>query len=84
MTEERTPAERQQADDLDRELGGLPRFAAPNGAEARAAFARSFEPTSWYAPVLASAARASLPLVLGAIVVVYLSWAFSTASALMH
>lgn len=77
----------QEADKDDavvRELAELPPFRAPPSHAARAAFVRAFEPTRWYEPAIGTATRASLPVVLGVIVVVYLSWAFSTASALMQ
>lgn len=53
---------------------------APAGA--RATFLRAFEDAPWYAKALASAGRASVPVVLASVVGLYLFWAFAAAIAL--
>lgn len=74
-----------RTDELLRELRDVPRSLPPRAhADARAAFVNAFEPVRWYAPLLSFVTRASLPVVLTSIVVVYLSWAFVTASTLMQ
>lgn len=89
MTGQDTSAPTNEAsDELLRALGELrdrPRSPPPRAhAVARAAFVRSFEPVRWYEPALTLISRTSLPVALGCIVLVYLTWAFSTASALMQ
>lgn len=51
-------------------------------AAARAAFVRAFEDAPWYAKALASAGRATVPVVLASVVGLYLFWAFAAAIAL--
>jgi len=80
-----TPEESGREGELFRDLRALPRSASlRTPAGARAAFVHAFEPIRWYEPVLSRLSRASLPVVLASVVVIYLSWGLCTASALMQ
>jgi hypothetical protein len=75
----------EETTDRLRELPSVPHSPPPHvEGMARAAFVRAFESAPWYAPVTTLVARASLPVVLTGIVVIYLSWTFSTAAMLMR
>ena len=52
--------------------------------EARAAFLRTFEASSWHGLALSKVGRAAGPVLLAAIVGLYMTWAFATATALVH
>ncbi len=72
------------SDDLEK-LRELPVHAAPAvERQARAAFVRAFEETTWLERALATGGRASVPLVLASVVGLYLFWALSTASSLVQ
>jgi len=84
------PSEAKDDDALLRALRELPRPAmdAPHerrtAAAARAAFANAFAPLPWHARFGATLGRAAVPAGLAAVVVLYLTWAFSAASALVR
>ncbi|MCW5835010.1 MAG: hypothetical protein KIS78_21600 [Labilithrix sp.] len=73
-------------DPLVRALRELPTHADGSAgrapAAARAAFLRAFDDAPWYARALATAGRASVPVVLASVVGLYLFWAFAAAIAL--
>jgi hypothetical protein len=77
-------------DVLLRALRELPRPAMEPDMEkrtraaARAAFVRAASPEPLAARLLAPVSRAAVPVALAAVVVLYLSWAFSAAAALVH
>ena len=55
--------------------------------EARAAYVRSFEGPAWKRAsddVLGRISRGAVPVVLAAIVGIYMTWAITAASALVH
>lgn len=84
MTGEET-ARTDPSDELLRELRHLRASPAPRAqAVARAAFTRAFEPVRWYERPMTFVSRTSVPVALAGVVVIYLSWAFAAASALMH
>ena len=75
-------------DELIRGLRELPLHApSPRSheqvaASARAAFVRAFDDSPWYVKAFASAAHATVPVVLASVVGLYLFWAFAAAIAL--
>jgi hypothetical protein len=77
-------------DVLLRALRELPRPSMDEPIEARqrraarAAFARAFEDEPWHTRLFGSAGRAVVPVVLASVIGVYLTWAITTASALVH
>ena len=52
--------------------------------EARAAYLRSFEGSSWHGAAAGTLGRAAVPVFLAAIVGVYMTWAVVAAAALVH
>jgi hypothetical protein len=68
----------------------LPSHAMEGGPEsrlqrqARAAYARSFEPSPWSSSVAGLAGKAAVPVFLAGIVGLYMTWAFAAATALLH
>ena len=66
----------------------LPSTDDPHAArlqrQARAAYLRSFEDESLYDATFGKVSRAAVPVVLAGIVGLYMTWAFATATALLH
>ena len=52
--------------------------------EARAAYLRSFEDSSWHGSAMSKVGRAAVPVFLAGIVGVYMTWAIAAATALVH
>ena len=52
--------------------------------EARAAYLRSFEVSTWHGSAMPQVGRAVLPMLLAGVVGVYMTWAIVTATALVH
>jgi len=52
--------------------------------EARAAYVRSFEGSSWYGAGAGTVGRIAVPVFLATIVGLYMTWAVAAATALVH
>lgn len=52
--------------------------------EARAAYVRSFEGSSWFGTATGTVGRVAMPVFLATIVGLYMTWAVAAATALVH
>ena len=63
-------------------MDGAP--AARLQRQARAAYARSFDPSGWQVSAATIVGRAAVPLVLAGIVGIYMMWAIGAATSIIH